>query len=172
MVTRSAFRDFLKSLRTRWKSELSCVKPLEDSFGTMMPKASTFYAGLSSSLRMHVFISFQHSSKAWQVGQFTVNIILSNRLGLPMEHGGPFAPDDGVSFVEGSYRIGSLLGRKDKWWHLSDNEPSMVIEAWRALSYSSRDTVIAEAIADVTRDVRAVLSRLSVAGSDDAQTVA
>src|SRR5688500_9748937 len=117
MAKRSVFRDFIATLRKRWRDELPYIRPVEAALGPAIPNASTFYAGFSPRLGMHVFVNFQHSSKAWQVGQFTINIILSKREGSPEGWGGPFAPHDGMSFTEGSYRISGVLGHlKDKWW--------------------------------------------------------
>lgn len=131
-----------------------------------MPKASTFYAGPSSRLRMHVFVRFQHSPMAWEVGQFTINMILSKREGAPEGWGGPFAPGDGASFTEGSYRISGVLGRPgDKWWHLKQNDSPIVTEAWRPTSYDDQEIVLVEAAADVTRDVREALAKLGVNGA-------
>jgi hypothetical protein len=115
---------------------------------------------------MHVFVNFQHSSKAWEVGRFTVNLILSLREGAPDAWGGPFAPQDGRSFTEGSYRISSLLGRdKDKWWHLKEDAPPIITEAWRPASYDDYEAVLAEASADVIHDVRLALAKLGVSGA-------
>lgn len=163
MAKHSTFRDFITALRRRWRIELPYVQPAATSYGPMMAKASTFYAGVARPLGMHVFINFQHSCKAWQVGQFTVNIILSRHEGAPEGSGGPFAPDDGVSFTEGRYRICDLLGRKkDKWWHLKVDEPSIIREEWRPTSYDDYAIVLSEAVSDVTRDVREALEKLGV----------
>lgn len=166
MVKRSVFRDFIAALRKRWREELPQVVQVDESLGPAMPKASTFYAGFSPRLGMHVFVNFQHSSKAWQVGQFTINMILSKRQGAPEGWGGPFAPEDGVSFTEGSYRISGVLGRhKDKWWHLKQDDPPLIAEAWRPISYKDDETVLTEAVADVTHDVREALCKIGVNGA-------
>jgi hypothetical protein len=163
MAKRSVFRDFIVALRKHWREELPQVRPVDNALGPAMPKASTFYAGLSPRLGMHVFVSFQHSPMAWKVGQFTINVIFSRREGAPEGWGGPFAPDDGTSFTEGSYRIGSVLGRhKDKWWHLKQDHPPIITEAWRPTSYDEYETVLNEVTADVTRDVREALVKVGV----------
>jgi hypothetical protein len=166
MAKRSVFRDFIAALRKRWREELPQVQPIEKTLAPAMPKASSFYAGLSPQLGMHVFVNFQHSSKSWQVGQFTINMILSKREDAPETWGGPFAPDDGVLFTEGSYRISSVLGRhKDKWWHLNQDDPPVITEAWRPTSYDDYETVLTEAAVEVTRDVREALAKLGVNGA-------
>jgi hypothetical protein len=132
-----------------------------------MPKASTFYAGRAPALAMNVFVKFQHSSKAWEVGRFTVNIIISKREGAPNDWGGPFPPEEGQPFTEGSYRVGHMLGRNDKWWRLKDDSPLIVddglpvkVDAWRPTSYDDYEALLTEAVADVTRDVCELLGRL------------
>jgi hypothetical protein len=163
MRKRSVFRDFINSLRKHWATELPALRPIKDALGPTMPKASTFYAGVAHPLEMHVFVNFQHSCKAWQVGQFTINFILSKSEGPPEFWGGPWVPDDGVSFTEGSYRISNMLSRhRDKWWHLKDDDPPIITEAWRPTSYDDYEAVLAQAAADVTNDVRHVLVKLGM----------
>ena len=165
MAKRSVFRDFIAALRKRWREELPQVRPVEQALGPMMPKASTFYAGFALQLGMHVFVNFQHSQKAWQVGQFTINMILSKREGAPDAWGGPFAPVDGVSITEGSYRISCILGRhNDKWWHLKEDSPSVIANAWRPTSYDDYEAVLIQAATDATSDVREALAKLGVNG--------
>ena len=91
MAKHGEFRDFIKTLRKHWRTDLPEVRLLEQSLGPTMPKASTFYAGWAQIVGMHVYVNFQHSSKAWQVGRFTVNVILSRREGVPEGQGGPAA---------------------------------------------------------------------------------
>lgn len=107
---RSVFRDFISALRKHWRTELPEVRPVKVLLGPMMPKARTFYAGFAPALGMHVFVNFQHSPMAWQVGQLTINMILSRSPGAPESWGSGFPPDDGVSFAEGNFRISGLLG--------------------------------------------------------------
>lgn len=164
MSKRSVFRDFIVVLQKYWSEELPHVKLIERAMGPLMPKASTFYAGLSPQLGMHVFVNFQHSSKSWQVGRFTINIILSRNEDAPEGWNGPFAPNDGISFTEGSYRISGVLGRRnDKWWHLKADGPPVISEAWRPTSYDD-ETVLTQAAVDVTHDVREVLAKFGVNG--------
>lgn len=163
MANPSVFRDFIKALRKHWRINFPSIQPLETSLGPTMPKASTFYAGMSRSLEMHVFLHFQHSSMAWQVVQSTINVIPSRRKGAPEHQAGPFLPADGVPSAEGSYRIGQLLGRhKDKWWHLKDDKPPLSTEAWRPTGYDDYESVLTQAVADVTADVQSVLTKLQV----------
>lgn len=108
-----------------------------------MPKASTLYAGFSARHDLYVFINFQHSSKAWEVGRFTINLILSKHEREPETWGGPFAPEDGKSFAEGSYRISGVLGQHpEKWWHLKKDRRPIITQAWRPTSYDDNAVVL------------------------------
>jgi hypothetical protein len=167
MAKPSAFRDFIALLKKDWRETFPSIRPIEQSFPPLMLQASTFYAGLAQSSRMHVFLTFQHSSLSWKVGRFTINVTLSERMGLPQGLAGPSLPN-GNPIAEGSYRIGSLLGGSDKWWHLKEYPPPIfetlpVINlpgAWRPTSYGDYDLVLREAVDDVNRDVEAVLRML------------
>ncbi len=162
MAKRSAFRDFIASIRKKWLKELPEIQSLQKPLGWIMSKASTFHAGYSDKLGLHIFINFQHSSKAWQVGQFTINIILSKQIGVPTGNG-MFVPADGVSFTEGSYRLGHVLGKRlDKWWHLKHDGPQILGEEWRPSGYENEKVVLSEAADDVTRDVCNALIKLGV----------
>jgi hypothetical protein len=168
VAKRSVFRDFVAALRRDWRTHLPGVMPVSRPLGTgggmSVPKASTFYAGVSRSLNMHVFVNFQSSPKAWEVGMFTVNVILSERDDAPVVWF-TLPPDDGRTFGEGSYRIGPFVGVNDKWWHLERGTSSAGVASWRAADYSDPERVIAEAVADVTRDIQVVLDRFAVGGA-------
>jgi len=128
-----------------------------------LPKASTYYAGMSRYSGQHVYFNFQHSCKAWEVGSFTINVVLSLVKDSPqMKH-----PDQPAShFGDGYHRIGHLIGTKDKWWHLKQDQDDILspkfIESWRPSSYENEDLVIDEAVSDVTRDVLSAMSLLDV----------
>jgi Domain of unknown function (DUF4304) len=163
MATRSVYRDFISAIKKHWRSESPSICPIKESFGPIMPKASTFHAGMSKPSGMHVFFNFQHSSKSWEVGQFTINVILSRGEGPPEGSFGPFPPEGSDPFREGSYRIGLLVGQKDKWWHLKDDPAPILTQAWRPSSYDDQPTVISEAVVSVDREIRAVLRRFGMA---------
>lgn len=76
MTEKSIFREFIAALRRDWKKKVPLIRPLNEGRGNL-PKASTFYAGCIKRSGQHVYLYFQHSSKAWQVGRFTINIVLS-----------------------------------------------------------------------------------------------
>jgi hypothetical protein len=156
MATKSIFREFIAILRRRWKKDAPYIRPLSESRGRL-PKASTFYAGAIKRSGQHIYLYFQHSSMAWEVGQFTINVVLSADEYSPLMDTGNRC---GSSLSDGYYRIGGLIGTKDKWWHLKQDDDPIVTLAWRPSSYGDREVVLSEAVEDVTRDVLSVLSML------------
>jgi hypothetical protein len=162
MKKKSIFRGFITSLRRRWKKDYPSIRQLEQTHD-QLPKASTFYAGMSRFSGQHVYLNFQHSDKAWEVGSFTINIVLSLDKQKPrMKH--PDQPDS--HFGDGYHRIGHLIGTKDKWWHLKHDEDDILspefIESWRPSSYENTDLVVSEAVDAVTRDILSTMSLLDV----------
>ena len=98
---------------------------------------------------------------------FAVNVILSKRHGEPEtpNWGHAWAPAEGEAFTEGSYRIGDLLHRQDKWWHLrTETQATHTLRRghWQSATYHDPDLVLSLAAADVTADVRAVLGQLGM----------
>jgi hypothetical protein len=156
----SAFRALIAVLKKRWRIDYPFICPLKESRGTL-PKASSFYVGVARPSGLHVFLHFQHSNKAWEVGQFTINVILTQDDNNP-EHREPRG--QWGTQLEGSHRIGFFLGRKDKWWHLRDDAPAIVTQEWRPTSYADLEVVLREAVDDVSRDVLAALRMLGIAG--------
>src|SRR5262249_52843279 len=77
MAKSSIYRSFMKALCQHCRSAYPFIRPLTESRGRMMPKASTFYAGVARPSGLHVFLNFQHSAYAWQVGRFTINVVLA-----------------------------------------------------------------------------------------------
>ena len=125
--------------------------------------ASTFYAGIAKASGFHIYLSFQHSSKAWEVGRFTLNVILANDAERPNSSGIADRAKDNSSFAEGPHRIGFIVGSRDKWWHLKDDGTPIGSIAWRPSNYSDFDVVVREAVEDVSRDVVVALGVLNVA---------
>jgi hypothetical protein len=159
------FRDFIKTLKAHWAERLAAVQALKLGNGPYLPKAHSFYAGQAAS-GLHVFLFFQHNSKSWKVGQFTVNVILLEGAEAPaaaIPH--PLVPPGGIPDAPGYYRIGTLLSRKDKWWHLHEDNASRLTESWFATSYADAAVVLSEAVLNVTDDVKQLLSLLGVRGN-------
>lgn len=138
-------------------------QPLNELRGNLA-KASTFYAGKIEESGLHVFLNFQHSDKSWEVGRFTINIVLSaDEQNLRMISG----DRSGSNYGQGWHRVGHLVGsEKDKWWHLKREEDPAddfdMVVAWRPSSYDDPAVVIAEAVEDVTRDVFLALKKMNV----------
>ena len=151
------FPKFVDELAAVWGRQWSIMR-LETAHGPAMPKASTFYAGSKNSLGKHIFLKLQHNPKSWKAGSFTVDVIVSERHGMPAVWRLP-KHDDFERGVAGSYRLGSLLHGKDKWWCLRPIEWEFSL-SWRPSSYEDPALVRREAIADVTNDVEQLLQRI------------
>lgn len=180
----------MESLKNRLRTECSTVRRIEETFDDLMPKASTFYAGVSESSGSHIFFNFQHSSKSWEVGQFTINVIVSSSEKPKRLRHEVMIPEDARSIREGTYRIGPLLGGKDKWWRLKKDNPlyedeefdrlirefdrkmkeilprdeeghvSSHFETWLPTNYDDDENVCNEAATNVIHDLRRVLQML------------
>jgi hypothetical protein len=158
MPNKSIFRAFITNLRKQWKNELPSIHPLTEARGNL-PMASSFYAGLVRNSAMHVYLNFQHSNKSWEVGRFTINVVLTSderNPGLGIRTG------SALDLAEGSHRIGHLVGSKDKWWHLKETDDSILIDNWHPSSYENVDLVLSEAAEDVTQNVLTTLRLLDV----------
>ena len=169
---RGLFPALVRALKKQWKQTFPFVRPLKEPAGQLqIPKASSFYAGTARPSGWHVFLWFQHSPKPWQVGQFTLNVILCADPDAP--NGKPFPDkDEFVRQSEGSYRIGFLLGNTDKWWHLKDDNGTefgpRVITEWQPTTYADFDIVLRETVADVTRAAAEALRLLGLIEPTDA----
>jgi hypothetical protein len=133
-----------------------------------LPKASTFYAGRSRFSGQHVHLYFQHSCKAWEVGRFTINVVLSLDEHDP-QMGIPKSSD--THFGDGYHRIGFLVGSKDKWWHLKQDDEPILTECWRPSSYDDESLLLWQAVNDVTHDVISAMRVLDVPVENTATTV-
>jgi hypothetical protein len=158
MAQKSVFREFMAALKKHWKEEVPFIRPVSETLG-QLPKASTFYAGATSRSGQHVYLYFQHSSKAWQVGQFTINVVLATDANNPQMAMGNRSGQD---FGDGYYRIGYLVGKKDKWWHLKADDDPILTQVWRPSSYDNLAVVLSGAVDDVTRDVQWAMQLLGV----------
>ena len=159
MPRASMFRSFMAALRKQWRVQYPFVRPLTGTF-ECMPKASSFYAGVSQRTQMHVFLSFQPSVKSWEAGQFTVNVVLALDPKSPRAWG--YTERVGDDFPEGPYRIGRLVGKKDKWWHLQLDKDHVGTQSWRPSTYADTSIVVAEVVDDVCRDVGTVFNLFEV----------
>jgi hypothetical protein len=93
------------------------------------------------------------------VGRFTINVVVALDAKNPGMANGVRSGSD---FRDGYYRIGFLIGKKDKWWHLKADEDSILTQVWRPSSYDNFDFVLSEAIDDVSGDVLATLHLLGI----------
>jgi hypothetical protein len=154
-MAKSLFRELVKRLRKDWESRFPWVRPVDEAYSPAMPKASTFYAGAANKFGKHIFLNIQHNSKPWAVGDLTVNVIFSSRLGEPV----PWIGRDLEPDPEGSHRLGILLHGKDKWWSLAPNGNTYGI-TWRPVSYHDPELVLGSAVEDVSVDVARFFSMI------------
>src|SRR5947209_1030781 len=103
MANSSIFRQFIGELKKRWRVEYPSIQPVDKARG-FMAAASTFCAGVTVPSGMLAYLHFQHASKAWKVGQFTINVGLARTKDEEPIMG--FPPDEGP-ISSGVYRVGS-----------------------------------------------------------------
>ena len=155
-MAKSVFQEFVKAVRTDWKTRFPWIQPVPIAYNPAMPKASTFYVGAGYRFARHLFLNIQYSSKSWAVGDFTVNVLFSSEMGAPTRWiGMSLEPDP-----EGSHRIGSLLYRADKWWCLRPTGGHYP-KVWRPVSYADSKAVIGEAVEDLSRDVSQLFEQIN-----------
>jgi hypothetical protein len=158
-MAKSVFRACVERVRRDWKTRFPWVRPADETYVPAMPKASTFYAGSANRFSKHLFLHLQHHSKPWAVGDMTVNVIISSRLGAPE----PWSVRlDLEPNPEGSHRIGILVHGEDKWWCLSPNDSIYAI-TWRPTTYADPEAVLDGAVADLSKDVHALFALLQAA---------
>jgi hypothetical protein len=152
MAKKSAFQSFVRAFWADFSIGCPYAKRFEKTFCVTLPKASSFYLGVSPHFGKHVIVNFQHSPKAWEVGEFTINAHISSE----------FAPTTRFSawtgfetFEDGMYRLAHVTTGIDRWWCLREKDPEYLPrdnahgQYWEPSSYQSEDQVISEAIADV-----------------------
>lgn len=177
--TKRLFSSFLASLRESWKTTLPQAIPARLSGASNLPKSGTFHLEMevvTESVAPHVFLVFQASVRPRSVGHFTTNVIVACSRDEPSRIARlPATLEDFDRGREGRHRLGKLVHGRDKWWHLTPyqeptratlpglrrpalHKPPPWIE-WVPSSYAERVLVIAEAVDDVTADVRRFLPR-------------
>jgi hypothetical protein len=177
--TKRIFSSFLASLRESWKATLPQAIPARLSAGPDLPKSGTFHLEMevvTERVAPHVFLVFQASARPWSVGHFTTNVIVAWSRDEPSRIARlPAKLEDFDRGREGRHRLGKLVHGRDKWWHLAPyQEPTRATLAglrrpalhkpppwieWVPSSYAEQVLVIAEAVDDVTADVRRFLPR-------------
>jgi len=157
------FRQFMRALRDDWRLHLPTITPVSDQSG-WSPKSHVFYAGVCSGCALHAFLRFQYSSKSWKIGEFTLNAVFVRSVCPPEVLIPQTLPLGERLREEGTYRIGSILYHRDKWWHLipKEVEESKFSINWFAADYDDLSKVISEAVADVTHDVRSLIARVQI----------
>jgi hypothetical protein len=177
--TKRLFSHFLVSLRESWQATLPQASPAKFSGASDLPRSGTFCLEMGvapEGVAPHIFLAFQASVRPWSAGHFTVNVIVASSRDEPSRIARlPAKLEDFDQGREGRHRLGKLVHGRDKWWHLAPyqeparaplpglrrprlHKPPPWIE-WVPSSHTEEVLVIAEAVDDVTADVRRVLLR-------------
>lgn len=152
---KGTFPKFVKFFASHMRQRYPFIEPLDRALGGRLPKASTFYVQRPSEGKKCVFLNLQPSQKAWEVGQFTVNVQVSDKA--------ESVPHSRLSLAEfqalenGQYRLNSVAAGRDKWWCLLPPgrgvRTSEGLEYWRAPRYDNDDVVFHQAFEDVRTDL-------------------
>lgn len=147
---------FIRALARRWRRALPVLSPIIQAVGSL-PKASTFVCGPEPLADRWVFLHLQHSHT--QPGRITINVLLSEAAMKPPP-GRFLRRSEFDDRALGLYRIGTLLHGHDKWWVLVAAPGEPAESDWIAPSYGDEPRVFDAAAADITSDVRSLLSEL------------
>jgi hypothetical protein len=90
----------------------------------------------------------------------TDNLVLAKDEHQPRHSGFAETAADGGPFGEGPQRIGFLFKKKDKWWHLKDDDPPIVTRAWRPSSYGDPGERMLAEEARVHREVKRIIAEI------------
>ncbi|MFZ6781314.1 hypothetical protein ACO0LD_31140 [Undibacterium sp. Ji83W] len=173
MAEKKIYAKFIAAFWMVARGKYPFIKKLDKPFCPAIPKSSSFYLGLHHKLEKHILINFQPSNKSWQVGEFTINIHISEKF----EPTSNFHPKGGEfeRFADGFYRYPSVINR-DKWWCLNctslDSSLQSLIDYWRPSSYEVEDIIIQEAVQDVCLTLEnGLLDRLGFLREEDGRKV-
>ena len=155
-MAKSIFQEFVKAVAKDWEHRFPWIQRVSVAYHPAMPKANTFYVGKANRFNRHVFLNFQHSSKAWSVGAFTVNVAISSQMGAPTKWMATSLEPD----PDGFHRLGSLVYDDDKWWRLRPGE-GYFPRVWRPVSYEDSKVVVDEAVKDLSHDVSLLFEKLN-----------
>ena len=153
-------------LMRRLRRDWPFLARFDTSFCVAIPKSRSLYCGVSPRFGKHVIVDFQPSTKAWAVGQFTINAHVSSELaptGNWLAHSNQYA-----EFADGFYRLPACVEERDRWWCLcpdggnawtgrrSDDRSS---HYWEPDTYAAPQQVFAQAADDVARYLEVHLLR-------------
>jgi hypothetical protein len=151
----SAFEKFNREFWKLMKIDYPFVARIDKAFCASIPKASSYYIGISPIYRKHVTISFQHSSKAWEIGELTINVNIGAEYGSVAADNFNRWRERFKTFGDGFYRLAAAAEVGDKWWCLCPRNPSYSSRDnsrgnyWEPSSYDSEDVVLQECVVAV-----------------------
>lgn len=148
------FPKFVKFVARYWLARYPDVRRTPMALSSIFPATNTFEFGIIEQTSQPLFVNLQNSWKPGDSHNFTVNVLLSEDADVLRGFGGIRA--DFVRGKPGSYRLGTVVHERDKWWSLRPDFASFSF-VWHASSYDDETTVFEEAIADVTGDLERML---------------
>ena len=152
-MAKSVFQQFINALDKHVKVAYPFAQRLEKAFDVSISKASSFYLGISPTFGKHVIVTFQHSPKPWQVGEFAINVHISKDY-APASENWMRWQDRYASFEDGFYRLARGAGLPDLWWCLcpaTGDAPRDTSNGgyWEPNSYEDQEAVIRQAVLEV-----------------------
>ena len=162
-MTKSVFQTFISEFARHLKTAYPFAQRLDKSFDVNIPKASSFYFGVSPMYGKHVIITFQHAPKSWDVGQFSINVHISEVFAPAADNWNRWK-DRYTTFGDGFYRLATAAGLPDLWWCLlpdAENRPrdTSTGHLWEPDSYDDPAAVIQQAVREVCQFLEAHLLR-------------
>jgi hypothetical protein len=166
MATASLYQQFLRAVWKQLKRNYPFVRRFDKAISVSIPKSASFFLGKSPLYDKYVILDFQHNSKSWGPGQFTINVrILSDLSKIDsLKHFQDYRQAE-----DGNYRLGGEYYGYDRWWCLKDrdrtfdeqmkgilknfdpqHEDQKFFEGkWQPSSFADPETVIREALDDI-----------------------
>ena len=140
MSEKGHFQRFLRFAIPGLVEKHPFLSRLKESLGSDLPKVSSLNLGESPASGKNLVINFQHNSKPWAAGQFTINVNVSDGLVVAED----FSPELGslYQFQSGYYRLGPDSGGKDRWWCLKEIIPD--IELYEELTSEEDEDLLLE----------------------------
>jgi hypothetical protein len=160
------FQRFIPLLLRRLQAQWPFLRPFDASFCVAIPRSRSLYCGVSPRYGKHVIVDFQHSAKAWNVGQFTINVHISEEL-APTGNWTALSRTF-ATFEDGFYRLPDCVEDRERWWCLRADEGNAwtgrrkddrTLQYWEPDSYADPQQVFAQAADDVARYLETHLFR-------------
>lgn len=156
---KGTFPRFVKIFFSHMEERYPFIEPLDRPLGGRLPKSSTFYIQRPSEGKKCVLVNLQPSQKAWELGQFTVNVQISDVVECVPHLRHRLA--EFRALENGQYRLNSVAEGRDKWWCLlppvKGQSTDQWLEYWRPSGYGDQDTVFVQTAENVRADLEKYL---------------